>query len=189
MLLIAPTLGVNPRYNAASIGDFLDKSAEAKGGFLTTVLDELARVEPKGKDSFGAVTGYERAPEVGKIILASHSAGGRPMLRQAQLMPKNRVCEVWAFDALFETTPAAYGGEIAKAWHVVVRNNPSTKFFYHFGTTAPTKHSGDLKTLVEGEGLKNASFIEGPSGGDDFHFAVLTKKFPERLKAANCVTS
>jgi hypothetical protein len=185
-LLIAPTLGVNPRYNAASIGDFLDKSAVATGGYLTQALHELAGVEPKAKDSFGAITGYEREPEVGKIILASHSAGGRPMLRQAQLMPKNRICEVWAFDALFETTPAAYGGEIAKAWFTVIRNNPGTKFFYHFGTEAPIKHSRDLESSVKGEGLQNASFIEGPTGGDAFHFAVLTKNFPDRLKAANC---
>jgi hypothetical protein len=179
LLLIAPTLGVNPRFNSTSIGDFLDQNAEAKGGFLTKVLHELAQVETKVKDRFGTIAGFEREPEIGNIILAGHSAGGRPMLRQAQLMPPNRIGEIWAFDALYGTDiPDQYGKHIADAWLDVVKKNPNTKFFDHFGTEWPTKHSQKLESMVNDNGLKNAFFFQGPNGD---HFGVLTQNFSKRL--------
>ena len=185
VLLIAPTLGVNPRYTSASIGDFLDQSAEAKNGFLNRVLHELAQVETRVKDSYGVIAGFEREPEIGKIILAGHSAGGRPLLRQAQLMPTNRICEIWAFDALYGANiPEAYGKHIADAWLEVIKKNPKTQFFDHFGTEWPTKHSQKLEAMVKDNGLKNASFFSGPDGD---HFGVLTKNFSTRLGASECL--
>jgi hypothetical protein len=181
VVLIAPTLGVNPRFeHPETVGDFFEKSAEAQGGFLTKVLHELALAEPKARGGQGSATGFDQEPEVGKIILAAHSAGGRPLLRQAQLMPSNRISEVWAFDALYGTNiPAEYGSHIANAWLDVMIDSPSTKFFFHFGTDWPTKHARKLESLAKERSPGNGTFIEGPTGD---HFGVLTKNFSKRLE-------
>jgi hypothetical protein len=208
VLLIAPTLGVYPGSSYATNGSsyygmFGNQAADAPGGYLDQVLAKLAEKEPKSKGI-----------KIGKIILAGHSGGGDPVLRQIELMQRTPICEVWAFESI-------YVG--ASLWVDAVTSHTDTQFYFHFATTAQRDRAVEIESklkdksfamdtvqpiTIDGKklprqktteakfidlmgGRLNASFIPNPpvptvgSGGD--HYGALTQNFLDRLNASKCI--
>ena len=208
VLLIAPTLGLYPGSSyttdaSSDYGIFGQQAVDAPGGFLEQVVAKLAENEPKAKGM-----------KVGKIILAGHSGGGDPVLRQIELMQRTTIYEVWAFEAVYVNTDL---------WVNAIASNTDTKFYFHFATTAqrdlareiegkiktktfemdtvqpitidgkryPKQRSTEAKFVDLMGGKLNVSFIEKPaapkvgSGGD--HYGALTQNFFDRLQAATSI--
>jgi len=147
--------------------------------------------------------------KIGKIVLAGHSGGGTPMLRQIELMQRTPIREVWAFEAIYVGT---------NSWVNAVTSNTDTQFFFHYATVAQRDRAQEILTKLKGTtfdldtarpigidgkrypkqevtkanyidlmgGKLNASFVENPTvpkvGGD--HYGALTKNFADRIDAA-----
>jgi hypothetical protein len=167
---------------------------------LEQVFAKLADKEPKAKGM-----------KVGKVILAGHSGGGNPMLRQIELIEDHEICEVWAFEAVYVDTDK---------WVNAITSNAYTKFFFHYATTAQRDLAVEIETklkkaiievntvqpvTIDGQkyprqkspeetlpkyidlmgGQLNASFIPKPEppkvGSGGDHYGALTQNFSDRV--------
>jgi hypothetical protein len=181
VVLIAPTLGVFP--GAAGGGDqfglFNTEAADAPGGYIAQVFEKLAEQEPKAK-------GITKAR---RIILAGHSGGGNPVLRQLELIKDTEICEVWAFEAIYVPVDT---------WYNAVRSNPSTEFFFHYATIEQKSKAEQIREKFAGPpingksgprmgGQLNDRYIEHPAAATEDHYGALTKNFFDRVSNSTCI--
>jgi hypothetical protein len=169
VMLIAPTLGQFPGFQFATDGSsdygmFGDKAADAPGGYLEQVFTQLAGKEPRAKGM-----------TVRRIILAGHSGGGDPLLRQIELMGRTPICEVWAFEAVYVDI---------NRWANAIKKNTQTSFFFHYATATQEKRATNIKGLA---GTTNLSLIEKPAVTTGDHYGALTQNFFDRLDSSPCI--
>src|SRR4029079_19630747 len=77
---------------------------------------------------------------VGKIILAGHSGGGTPVLRQLELIQDHAICEAWVFEGVYVDQDK---------WVNVIKNHSDTKFFSHYHTTAQQEEAKGIETKLK----------------------------------------
>ena len=124
VILVVPTLGPSSQPGKLT----------RPGGFdwyVDQVMAALGRRGPYQQPG--------RQPQVGNIILACHSAGGRVMLPLALRNHRyaNKIRECWGFDCLYHPCDP----EIWRQWAI---GHPNVKLFIHFlGSTRG--HSKDLQ--------------------------------------------
>ncbi|MGH9883044.1 MAG: hypothetical protein ACRD6N_16535, partial [Pyrinomonadaceae bacterium] len=124
VILVAPTLGSNSEAGKLT----------RPGGFdwyIDQVMSALAQRGPHQQAG--------RAPQVGNIILACHSAGGRVMRPLAIRSHRyaNKLRECWGFDCLYHPCDP----EIWRQWAI---GHPNVKLFIYF-LSSTAGHSKDLQ--------------------------------------------
>jgi peptidoglycan hydrolase-like protein with peptidoglycan-binding domain len=128
VILVAPTLG--PRSQAGRL--------VSAGGFDQYLERVLAAI---GQHVYG---GAAPAPQLGTLIVASHSGGGLPM-RHAVLGSRKyaaNIRECWGFDCMYG------GASEARQWAQWAASQPTRRLFVYYTDTGGTRaNSAHLKGL------------------------------------------
>ncbi|HEX8195482.1 MAG TPA: M15 family metallopeptidase [Pyrinomonadaceae bacterium] len=157
-ILIAPTLstffGNSSKYPSTFIGEL---DIHGKFDFLIgECLKELKLANEIPNDA-----------QPNHIILAGHSAGGRPMqsILEAKNVLEPKIKECWGFECLY------FGTCI---WTIWLRKNPDKKFVHYRRKSKFSNPTGELK--------KFGNFIDASSGKS--HCGLLAQKWREAID--NC---
>ena len=157
VILVAPTLGPRSQWQTGWLTKpgGLDK-------YLRQVLAALAAYGP-----------YRNGPpQIGSIILACHSGGGRPMrelaLAQNQSAPKIKEC--WGFDC-------TYFGADSRDWPRWVRARSDAKLYLYY---RPGSQTQTLAKKIQNLKVPNIAVLTSSVG----HNWVPIKHWQERLRGA-----
>ncbi len=159
VIMVAPTLG--PKSAPGKLG-------EAGGGdwYIDQVLEALGSDGPY-KDG--------GAPELGRLILACHSGGGKGMLAVATQLVKYRdnLKECWGFDCM-------YNDGYDSAWANWAASRPSAALYIHFAD-GTANLSQKLASAAKAKDLMNV--YVGRSTTND-HYRVPITHWRERISGS-----
>ena len=156
-VLVAPTLGPRSQWQTGWLTKpgGLDK-------YVENVLAALVRYGP-----------YKNSkPQIGNIILACHSGGGRPM-RELALAKNNcsqNIKECWGFDCTY------FDDDIA-GWRQWATSRTNAKLYLYY---IPKTKTQERALKIQNAGLPNVSVLTSPVG----HNWVPIKHWQERLQGA-----
>lgn len=163
-VLVTPTLG--PKSGSGWL-----TSTTGLERYLDAVLATLRSHHP----AFSA-----SRPNLGQIVLACHSGGGRVMLDIASGSGayNNRIKECWGFDCLYNK-----GDE--SRWAGWARTHPASSLFVHYGAGGTRDKSMTLAGLAKKQRLANVT-VAGSTR--EPHNEVPIRHWRERLLAAAFLT-
>jgi hypothetical protein len=159
IVLIAPTLGPGSQAGWLTDAGGLDR-------FLEKVRQELV----------ASPVGISASATWGKLVLASHSGGGRPMRQIATATNKlgGNITECWGFDCLYNDDDVA-------AWPGWAQQGGKRLYIY-YGDGGTAKRSKDLLAEARRQWLANLTiYVDGSTSTP--HVEVPIKYWRERIQA------
>lgn len=162
VILVAPTLGPTSQSGWLTGSDGLER-------YIDLVRAALRAYHPR----FAAAPA---PPELGQIILACHSGGGKPMLSIAlgHRAYENRIKQCWGFDCL-------YNDADPRQWADWARTHPDATLSVHYGNGGTAPRSMRLAAIASREHLLNVR-VSGSTS--TVHHTVPIHYWSERLRAA-----
>jgi hypothetical protein len=167
VILVAPTLGPTSNSGWLTSSDGLER-------YIDLVRAALRAYHPR----FAAAPS---PPELGQIILACHSGGGKPMLSIAlgHRAYENRIKQCWGFDCL-------YSDADPRQWADWARTHPDATLFVHYGNGGTAARSMRLAAIASREHLLNVH-VSGATS--ILHNNVPIHYWSKRLRAAAFLVS
>jgi hypothetical protein len=162
VILVAPTLGPTSQSGWLTSSDGLER-------YIDLVRAALRAYQPR----FAAAPA---PPELGQIILACHSGGGKSMLSIARGHGayENRIKQCWGFDCLYNDADPQH-------WADWARMHPDATLFVHYGNGGTDERSRKLAAIASREHLPNVS-VSGSTS--ILHNSVPIKNWSGRLGTA-----
>jgi hypothetical protein len=167
LILVAPTLG------PVSQAGWLTGRASGLDDYLDLVMAAIGAYAPFRTP--------KSTPKLGNLVLAAHSGGGARMQTLATSKGKysNRICECWAFDAM-------YGG--SEAWYDwAARRKKSTLYNHYLAGQSTESESSALRKLADGKirgKPRLGNVFSLPSDAVD-HYAVPMRHWVQRIQRAS----